>query len=148
MNCCQLEEIIRCAPYAHLFRGVHPANYNSSLEDGFYIFNTVSDEQLGHWVALSKRKNNVIYFDSFGLPPIELVKLLTPYNVSYNPTMIQESNSMQCGLYVLLFMHYQYLNLYNQFINIFHNDTRVNECIVSDLSVLIKYIKFYIMCLN
>jgi hypothetical protein len=63
-----------------------------------------SDGNGTHWTAWIKRRNDKLYFDSYGLPPpTELLKYLRG-QVFYNSERIQPDNEVFCGhlcLYVL-----------------------------------------------
>lgn len=79
-----------------------------------------TSENIGHWVGLKKIKNNILFFDSFGMSvddqlehtPInyraELSKILynCPYQIHYNDTKFQDEKSTVCGRYVALFFKY------------------------------------------
>lgn len=60
-----------------------------------------------HWVCYRKKRNSVIYFDSFGNlpPPSELVNYLGPsVNIQYNYDRQQEFDSVICGHLCLKFL--------------------------------------------
>jgi hypothetical protein len=89
-----------------------------------------------HWVALLKRGNIYFYFDSFGAkPPIE-VKQYCKTKLAYNSYIIQNLNSEACGLYCFALLHYvknnkgNLLEVVNDFINMFEDDTRRNDQIL------------------
>ena len=50
------------------FSGVYPRDNLTTIKDGAYIKNLDEYSDIGtHWVALYVYKNNVTYFDSFGI---------------------------------------------------------------------------------
>jgi hypothetical protein len=59
-----------------------------------------------HWVAYAKRKNRVIYFDSFGnlRPPRELVQYLNVTQIEYNRIAYQRYDQNNCGQLCLQFL--------------------------------------------
>lgn len=66
-----------------------------------------------HWVcafrdpALRADEGGVDYFDSFGLPPPDVVKvwLARSGRVMYSGNEVQDRRSIMCGWYCLLFLH-------------------------------------------
>lgn len=61
-----------------------------------------------HWVAFIKRKNQVLYFDSFGAlkPPKELVNYLGKnVDISYNSQQYQNYDQINCGHLCLEFLN-------------------------------------------
>jgi hypothetical protein len=111
---------------------------------GSYIINLEDDDAgLGsHWVGLYiTPKKEVLYFDSFGMPPpIEVKEFVSYKPVAMNTRQIQNVNSTLCGFYCLFFLKYIETNMKNQkkniyevyddFLNIFRYDTIKNENIV------------------
>ena len=59
-----------------------------------------------HWVAYHKRRNNVVYFDSFGnlQPPFELMNYLNVETVKYKVKKFQDYDSYNCGHLCLQFL--------------------------------------------
>lgn len=93
-----------------------------------------------HWVALIIRNKNAFYFDSYGaIPPVEIIKFCGKnLTLGYNSYIVQDLNSVQCGLFCIALMHYLLLHnndIYvaaNDFINMFENDTKLNDDILFD----------------
>lgn len=88
-----------------MYRGVRALDEATLLkEPGFYICNTDRRSQPGtHWILYMRTKNdNHIYFDSFGLPPVEseLQKLVVD---EYNSKCLQSLYSPFCGMYCAFF---------------------------------------------
>lgn len=70
------------------------------------ILNTGSSDTDGfHWICWQKRGDDVISFDTYGLPPPrELTKYMKGYNVWYNTERLQYGPTVFCGhacLYLL-----------------------------------------------
>ena len=43
-------------------------NLANKIKDGYYVINLNEHEDVGtHWIALFCRKNEIVYFDSFGV---------------------------------------------------------------------------------
>ena len=72
-----------------------------------YIVNTERSNKTGaHWVAvIFKNNGNVLYFDFYGLPPLEteIIDFLDNYSSSwsYNRQRLQSLQSKVCGLYCI-----------------------------------------------
>ena len=72
-----------------------------------YIVNTERSNKAGeHWVAVIFNNNdNVLYFDSYGLPPLEteIINFLNNHSSSwrYNRQRLQSLQSKVCGLYCI-----------------------------------------------
>lgn len=68
------------------------------------------DDEVGsgtHWVAYAKKRNNAVYFDSFGnlRPPRELVRYLGDnVHVTYNRRSYQSFDQSICGQLCLRFL--------------------------------------------
>jgi hypothetical protein len=58
-----------------------------------------------HWTALKKSKNEINYFDSFGMPPPqELINLYPKIKIVSNTYQFQHMNNTNCGAYVVYFI--------------------------------------------
>lgn len=84
-----------------LYRGVFARDDDlPSLEGGgIIVVNTDRRQRPGeHWILYANMNDKLIYFDSFGLPPIEpeLRHLIVD---EYNDTCIQSLYSPLCGVY-------------------------------------------------
>ena len=89
------------------------------------IFNLQnSDQKSSHWVALSRKNNDIFVFDSFGIGYVttNLLKICKNHNIITNIYRIQDINSNLCGMLCVLFCLYKvdsknkfisFLNLYN-----------------------------------
>ena len=111
------------------------------------IINLQSENDGGngtHWVALLKKNSKYFYFDSYGVvPPEEIINYRKKNEkIGYSNYIVQDLDSEACGYFCVAFLHYMqnvkgndYEN-YNDFINIFNDNTRTND------KQLMKYIKF------
>ena len=54
-----------------------------------------------HWVALFCKKNEIVYFDSFGVEhiPEEIKKFIGNKNIKGNIYRVQATNSVMCGYF-------------------------------------------------
>lgn len=77
----------------------HPAAY---IQNTGYMTNGI------HWVLIYFLKEEVIFFDSFGRPPSEiLIKSSTNRggrSIHFNPTQLQHITSNTCGHWVLYYL--------------------------------------------
>lgn len=60
-----------------------------------------------HWVAYSKKGNEITYFDPFGnlRPPLELLRYFKNCKITYNRQRYQEWNTPYCGHLCLNFLY-------------------------------------------
>ena len=77
--------------------------YPKKIKDGAYIINL--DEYANvctHWIALFCKKNEITYFDSFGVEyiPEEIKEFIKKFprikNIKTNTFRVQEDNSIMC----------------------------------------------------
>ena len=107
-------ELSQLASKIKYFRGVFSRD---TLPKKPYIFekgilNLQTESGAGtHWVAYSKIKNKVFYFDSFGNlpPPIEFIKYMSSNKIFYNRLCYQEYKDVNCGLLCIKFLKNQTL---------------------------------------
>ena len=67
------------------------------IEDGAYIINLGEYANVGtHWIALFCKKNQIIYFDSFGVEyiPKEIKDFIRNKNIKTNIFRVQDDNSI------------------------------------------------------
>ena len=82
------------------------------------IFNLQnSNEEGSHWIALSRKDNNIFIFHSFGIGhiPKNTYDIYKNFNIITNIYRIQHINSNLCGLFCVLFCLYK-VNSKNKFI--------------------------------
>ena len=95
------------------FDGVFSRNNLPKKKGGAYIINLDEYPNVGtHWIALFCRKNEIIYFSSFGVEYIpeqikEFIKEF-PENKSTktNISQVQEDNSIMCGYFSIGFIDF------------------------------------------
>lgn len=118
--------------------------YQIPKQNGFYIVNmqNVDDGPGTHWVAMIKRPNISLYFDSYGFPPaISMIDFLRPSKIAYSSNDIQYLKSILCGYFVIAWLKYLQpfndvkilLQKYDEFINLFSEDERKNDLILKKL---------------
>ena len=97
-----------------------------------------------HWLVLIMKGNNCLYFDSFGMIPCkEIIRYCKGKRLGYSAYIIQDIDSTQCGLFCIALLHFiqtnkgDFYELYNDFINLFVNNTKLND------KILFKYLKTY-----
>ncbi len=95
-----------------------------------------------HWLVLIIKGSNCLYFDSFGVIPCkEIIRFCKGKRLGYSAYIIQDINSTQCGLYCIALLHFMQYNkgdffeLFNDFINLFVSNTKVND------KILFRYFK-------
>ena len=99
------------------------------------IFNLQNSNQSGsHWIALSRKDNNIFIFDSFGIGyiPKNIYDIYKNFNIITNVYRIQHMNSNLCGLFCILFCLYKVdtKNKFIEFLNMFNvNDYIENELV-------------------
>ena len=89
------------------------------------IFNLQNSNQTGsHWIALSRKDNNIFIFDSFaiGYIPKNIYKTYKDFNIITNIYRIQHINSNLCGLFSILSCLYNVnsKNKFIEFLNLFN----------------------------
>ena len=102
--------------------------------DKSLIFNLQNSDQTGsHWIALSRKDNNIFILDSFGVGyiPKNIYDKYKNFNIITNIYRIQHINSNLCGLFCVLFCLYK-VNSKNKFIN-FLNLFNTNNYIKNEL---------------
>ncbi len=102
----------------------------TNLKNGNYIINLQNHNQSGsHWLGFYKSKNNIYWFDSFGvqMPQNEFNIFKQEHdNIYYSNVQIQDMKSILCGYFVIAYLYfvnkmkgkienriYQYQKLFN-----------------------------------
>ena len=117
------------------FNGVYSRNNLPKIKKGAYAINLDEYENTGmHWITLSVKTNEVIYFDSFGIKhiPKEINKFIGNKEIKANIFRIQAYNSIMCGYFRIEFINYMlkgrtlldYTNLFSP------NDFKKNDEII------------------
>ena len=85
------------------FNGVHSKNNLPKLKNGAYVINLDHSKNTGtHWVVIFAKKDEVIYFDSFGVQhiPKEIMEKIENKNIKTSIFRIQDNNSKMCGYFI------------------------------------------------
>ena len=61
-----------------------------------------------HWIALFCNRNEIVYFDSFGVEyiPEEIKKFIGNKNIKVNIFRLQENDSIMCGYFCIGLIHF------------------------------------------
>ena len=94
------------------FNGVDSKdNLPNKIKDEAYIINLDEYSDIGtHWVGLYLKKNDVNYFDSFGVEhvPKEIIKFIGNKNIKTNIFRIQAYDSKMCGYFCIGFINFMF----------------------------------------
>ena len=103
------------------FNGVYSRDNLPKIKDRAYVINLDADIGI-HWVALNV-KNNVTYFDSFGVEhiPKEIKTFINNKNIKTNIFRMQTYDSIMCGYFCSGFINFmlagktlpEYTNLFS-----------------------------------
>ena len=92
------------------FNGVFSRdNLPKKTKDGAYVINFDEYADTGtHWIALFCNKNEIVYFDSFGVEhiPEEIKEFIGNKNIKANIFRVQENNSIMCGYFCIGFIDF------------------------------------------
>jgi hypothetical protein len=112
---------------------------------GSYIVNLQNEDDGGgtHWTVFKIFENHkCCYFDSFGAPmPKEVNNWLLKFKpIATSNRHIQDLKSEMCGYYCLAFIEYfqnfddgDVFEAYDDFLNLFSNDHKLNDKILKEL---------------
>ena len=92
------------------FNGVYSRDNLPKIKDGAYVINLDEYSDIGtHWVALYV-KNNVTYFNSFGVEhiPKELKTFINNKNIKTNIFRIQTYDSIICRHFCIGFINFMF----------------------------------------
>ena len=84
-------------------------NLPKQIKDGAFVINLDGHKDTGtHWIALFCKKNEIVYFDSFGVEhiPEEIKKIIGNKNIKANIFRIQANNSIICGYFCIGFIDF------------------------------------------
>ena len=94
------------------FNGVFSRNnLPRKIKDEAYIINVGEYADVGaHWIALFCKKNEIVYFDSFGVEhiPEEIKEFIGNKNIKANIFRVQENNSIMCGYFCIGFIDFMF----------------------------------------
>ena len=92
------------------FNGVFSRdNLPKKIKDGAYVINLDEHKDTGtHWIALFCNRNEIVYFDSFGVEhiPEEIKEFIGNRNIKANIFRIQENNSIMCRYFCIGFIDF------------------------------------------
>ena len=77
------------------------------IKDGAYVINLDEYADVGtHWIALFCNRNEIVYFDSFGVEhvPEEIKEFVGNKNIKANIFRVQANNSVMCGYFCIGFI--------------------------------------------
>ena len=76
------------------------------IKDGVCIINI--DDVAIHWIALFCNRNEIVYFDSFGVEHIlkEIKTFINNKNIIANISRIQANDSVMCGCFCIGFIDF------------------------------------------
>ena len=87
------------------FNGVYSKNnLLEKIKDGTYVTNLDEYADVGtHWIALFCNRNEIVYFDSFGVEhiPEEIKEFIGNKNIKANIFRVQANNSVMCGYFCI-----------------------------------------------
>ena len=96
------------------FNGVFSRdNLLKKIKDGTYVINLDEYEYIGtHWIALFCEKNEIVYFDSFGVEhiPEQIKEFIGNRNIKPNIFRVQANNSVMCGYFCIGFIDFMLAN--------------------------------------
>ena len=83
------------------FNGVFSRNnLQKKIKDGAYVINLDEYAHIGtHWIALFCNRNEIVYFDSFGVEhiPEEIKEFIGNQNIKANIFQVQANHSVMSG---------------------------------------------------
>ena len=92
------------------FNGVFSRdNLPKKIKDGAYVINLDEYADVGtHWIALFCNRNEIVYFDSFGVEhvPEEIKKFVGNKNIKANIFRVQANDSVMCGYFCIGFIDF------------------------------------------
>ena len=92
------------------FNGVFSRdNLLKKIKDGAYVINLDECKDTGtHWIALFCKKNEIVYFDRFGVEhiPEEIKEFIKNENINTNISRVQANNSIMCGYFWIGFIDF------------------------------------------
>ena len=102
------------------FNGVYSRNnLPKKIKDGAYVINLDEYADVGtHWIALFCNRNEIVYFDSFGVEHIleEIKEFINRRSLNSSPSQnkniktnifrVQSNNSVMCGYFCIGFIDF------------------------------------------
>ena len=110
-------------------------NLPKKIKDGTYVINLDEYADLGtHWIALFCNRNEIVYFDSFGVEhvPEEIKEFIGNKNIIANFFRIQANDSVICGYFCIGFIDFMLVGKkLTDFTNLFSPyDFKKNDAII------------------
>ena len=84
-------------------------NLTKKIKDGAYIINLDEYEDIGtHWIALFCKKNEIAYFNNFGVEhiPEEIKEFIGNRKIKANIFRVQANDSVMCGYICIGFIDF------------------------------------------
>ena len=84
-------------------------NLPKKIKDRAYVINLDEYADVGtHWIALFCNRNEIVYFDSFGVEhvPQEIKEFVANKNIIANIFRVQANNSVMCGYFCIGFIDF------------------------------------------
>ena len=84
-------------------------NLLKKIKDWVYVINLDEYADVGtHWIDLFCNRNEIVYFNSFGLEhvPEEIKEFIGNKNIKANIFLVQASNSVMCGYFCIGFIDF------------------------------------------
>ena len=81
-------------------------------KDGAYVINLDEYADVGtHWIALFCRKNEIVYFDSFGVEHVrkEIKEFIGNKNIVAKIFQVLANNSIMCGYFCTGFIDFMFV---------------------------------------
>ena len=92
------------------FNGVFSRNnLPKKIKDGAYVINLDEYADVGtHWIALFCNRNEIVYFDSFGVEhvPEKIKKFVGNKNITANIFRVQANDSVMYGYFYIEFVDF------------------------------------------
>ena len=92
------------------FNGVYSRkNLPKKIKDGAYVINLDEYADVGtHWVLLFCSRNEIFYFDSFGVEhvPEEIKGFIENKNIKATIFRLQANDSVMCGYFCIRFIDF------------------------------------------
>ena len=92
------------------FNGVFSRNnLPKKIKDGTYVINLDEYADVGtHWIALFCNRNEIVYFDSFGVEhvPEEIKEFIGNKKIKANIFQVQYNDSIMCGYFCIGFIDF------------------------------------------
>ena len=83
--------------------------YLKKIQDRTYVINIDEYTDVGaHWIAWFCNRNEIVYFDSFGVEhvPEEIKEFVGNKNIKANIFRVQANNSVMCGYFCIVFIDF------------------------------------------